>query len=229
MSNAYHAADDGSLARSTGGAAARGAMLIAVALVIGLLLMAFALDDPATEVVASSADTTQTDDTVDDGTAEPDATTETDPTVADQETGVEAVDPDPTADEVPATIPPVDDVVVDPPAGTLLPSNEVNVLVANGTGGAGVAGGIADQLIADGYTAQVSNAPATAAAVIFYRAGFDANALAIAEILGAAPDIVSLVPADGSISVSAEAINDGRLDQANIIVIAGTDNAIPVG
>ncbi|MFT7476398.1 MAG: hypothetical protein ACI81L_003351, partial [Verrucomicrobiales bacterium] len=51
MTNAgNHATDDGSLARSTGGAAARGAMLIALALVIGLVLMAFALDDPQTIV-----------------------------------------------------------------------------------------------------------------------------------------------------------------------------------
>ena len=58
MSNGYHAADDGSLARSTGGAAARGAMLIALALVIGLILMAFALDDPQTVVAGSDADAT---------------------------------------------------------------------------------------------------------------------------------------------------------------------------
>ena len=48
----HHAADDGSLARSTGGAAARGAMLIALAVVIGLVLLAFVLDDPATVVTA---------------------------------------------------------------------------------------------------------------------------------------------------------------------------------
>ena len=49
----YHAAEEGTLARSTGGAAARGAMLIALALVIGLLLVMFALDDPQTQVVAA--------------------------------------------------------------------------------------------------------------------------------------------------------------------------------
>ena len=48
-----HAADDGSLARSTGGAAARGALLIALAVVIGLVLMAFALEDESTEVTST--------------------------------------------------------------------------------------------------------------------------------------------------------------------------------
>ena len=50
----HHAAEDGSLARSTGGAAARGALLIALALAIGLLLVTFALDDPQTEIVAGT-------------------------------------------------------------------------------------------------------------------------------------------------------------------------------
>ena len=99
--------------------------------------------------------------------------------------------------------------------------------MANGTGGAGVAGGVADVLNADGYTAAVSNAPATAEGVIFYQPGFSANAIAIAQALGAAPDVVTEAPA-GDVPVSSEAIADGRAAAANVVVIVGADNAVPV-
>lgn len=212
-----HAADDGSLARSTGGAAARGAMLIALALVIGLVLMAFALDDPDTEIVAgeSTTDEVTTDTTADD--ASDDATT-TD-TTADGD-----VDPTGTT-TAPATIPPVTEPVGDGPRAP----SEVNILVANGTGGRGIAGALADTLIADGYIANAANAPSTAAGVIYYRQGYADDARAIAGILGAAPDILTPAPGDGTIAVAAEAISDGRLAQANVVVIVGADNAVPSG
>lgn len=221
----YHAADDGSLARSTGGAAARGALLIALALAIGLLLVTFALDDPQTEIVAADTDAAA----VDDGEGAGDGGE------GDLGAAPEVGEPTDNGDGTTAeTIPPLDDeLVVDPPVegvidgptGQLLPANEVNVLVANGTGGAGVAGGISNILVADGYTTAVTNAPGTEAGVIFYQPGFDQNALAIAETLGAAPDVVSVAPE--SIGVSAEAIADGRLDSANIVIIVGTNNAVP--
>jgi len=216
----YHAAEDGSLARSTGGAAARGAMLIALALVIGLLLILFALDDPQTEVVADAPDESEQVD-VDEGDDLPDPG---------ETPGPELVDPgEGDVVEPPATIPTIDDgIVVDPPIeGQILPNNEVNVLVANGTGGSGVAGGVRDILNADGYTAVVSNAPATAEGVIFYKPGFSENAIAIGVALGAAPDVVVMAPVDGQIGVAADAIADGRLDTANVVVIIGTDGAVP--
>ena len=231
----YHAADDGSLARSTGGAAARGAVLIALALAIGLLLIVFALDDPQTEIVAADANATETTDdaaAVDDGTDDATVTEDasTDAATTDAATTDDAAAPEvgtPAEVDDPAIIPEVDEQVVDvPEEGTLLPPSEVNVLVANGTGGAGVASTVADKLIVDGYTAAVSNAPATAAGVIFYQPGFSANATAIASILGAAPDVVTLAPA-GEIAVSPEAIADGRVAAANVVVIVGTDNAVP--
>lgn len=211
-----HAADDGSLARSTGGAAARGAMLIALALVIGLVLMAFALDDPDTEIVAgTNTDDVTTDTTPDDGTE----VLEGDGTPTDDTT-------DPTGDTAaPPTIPPVTEPVGDGPR----PPAEVNILVANGTGGRGIAGALADKLIADGYIANAANAPSTAAGIIYYRQGYADDAREVATILGAAPDILTPAPGDGTIAVAAEAISDGRLTQANVIVIVGADNAVPPG
>lgn len=205
-----HAADDGSLARSTGGAAARGALLIALAVVIGLVLMAFALEDESTEVT-STDDTDQTTETTvpaDDGTG-------------DDGTSADVEDPgDGTTDTTaaPETIPPAD-------AGDLRPPGEVNVLVANGTGGKGVAGAVSDKLIARGYISPSSNAPSTAESVIYYRDTYEDDARAVAEIVGTTADL--LRPAVDPIAVSPAAINDGRLDAANIVVIIGNDERIP--
>ena len=226
MSNGYHAADDGSLARSTGGAAARGAMLIALALVIGLILMAFALDDPQTVVAGSDADATDVE-----VTDEVDESAVGDET--DTEDAVNVGEPTPddgtTTDTIAAVTDSTPDTIAEAvPPGEARPASEVNVLVANGIGGQGVAGSIADKLTADGYLANASNAPSTEAAVIFYREGFAADARAVATALSAPPDIVVPVP-DGTIAVDPAPIADGRLDAANVIVIIGADNNIPVG
>jgi hypothetical protein len=220
MTNAgNHAADDGSLARSTGGAAARGAMLIAVALVIGLVLMAFALDDPQT-VVSGTTDSTDTDDgTTTDDAADDGSDDNAPATDSDDATGSATTSP-------PATI--SEDTV----ANTAVPGEihepaEVIVLIANGTGEKGVAGAVSDKLKARGYIANASNAPSTAEAVIYYRIGYDADARLVAEHLGAPPDIIKPAPGDGTIAVAPEAVTDGRLVEANIIAIVGADNNIP--
>ena len=219
----HHAADDGSLARSTGGAAARGAMLIALALIIGLVLMAFALDDPDTELTSGddvsdvSPDDTGDDTDVTDGTGDP---------AGDIDNGIgedtgEAGDGTTGTSAPPETIGPVEEG--DGPR----PPAEVNVLVANGTGGKGIAGSLADKLIADGYIAKASNAPSTAAGIIYYRQGYADDARAVATILGAPPDILTPAPGDGTIAVAPDAVSDGRLSDANVVVIVGSDNAIP--
>ena len=220
MTNAgNHAADDGSLARSTGGAAARGAMLIALALVIGLVLMAFALDDPQT-VVSGTADSTDTDD----GTDADDAT---DDGTGDDAPATDSTDGADTATTAPpATI--GEDIIEEPVVvGEVHPPEEVIVLVANGTGEKGVAGAVSDKLKARGYIANAANAPSTAEAVIYYRVGYDADARLVAEHLGAPPDIIKPAPGDGTIAVAPEAITDGRLLEANVVAIVGADNNIP--
>ncbi|MGI9608581.1 MAG: hypothetical protein ACR2P0_20800, partial [Acidimicrobiales bacterium] len=130
-----HAADDGSFARSTGGAAARGAMLIALAVIIGLVLLAFALDDPGTPVAAD--DTVQPDDGgvadgSDDGTDDSTATTT----------------PGGDSGDAPATTEAVTTITAAPPddPGVTRPPAEVTVLVANGTTESGVAGAVSDKV-----------------------------------------------------------------------------------
>ncbi len=232
----YHAADDGSLVRSTGGAAARGALLIAVAIIIGLVLLAFALDDPATVVEAAPADSVTTDDGTTDGADGTDATASTndstDASAADDGTaGQEAVDPgdvDTSATDSgePAVIDPEPDATATESGDARAPA-EVNVLVANGTGERGVAGTVSDKLKRRGYIANAANAPSTGTAVIYYRDGYAADAAEVATILGAVPTVIQPIPASGTVAVAANAVDDGRLAAANVVVIIGADGLIP--
>ncbi len=229
MTDGFHAADDGSLARSTGGAAARGALLIALAIVIGLVLIAFALNDSSTEVAASD-DTEQTDTDETGDAADSSADTDAD---ADAGAEVEAVDPGDGAGDADGaaadggdteTIP---EEPINSGGGAARPAAEVNVLVANGVGTAGIAGSTADVLVADGYIGVAADAPNTPTSVIFYQPGFDADAREVATILGATPDVIQPLPVDGSVPVNQNAIDDGRAAAANVVVIIGTDGAIP--
>lgn len=225
MTDGFHAADDGSLARSTGGAAARGAMLIALAIVIGLVLLTFALDDPETEVAAADDGTEEVDeandgdaadDTVDDAAvagestdgAETEAATET----TEPEAETETIPEEPIEEESPA-----------------LPPGEVNVLVANGVGTPGIAGATADVLVADGYIGVPADAVNRPDSLILYQPGFDGSAREIAAILGATPDIIQPVAADGNIPLEQNAIDDGRAAAANVVVIIGGDGIIATG
>ncbi|NNE74764.1 MAG: LytR C-terminal domain-containing protein, partial [Acidimicrobiales bacterium] len=197
-------------------AAARGAMLIALAVVIGLLLLAFALDDPDTEVTAGSGDdTAQGDDSGDD----------TGDSAGDDTSGDDTVVTTSSTTTTPAS------TITAVPTNEPRPPAEVSVLVANGTGEKGVAGAVSDKINARGYIAlDAANAAApTTESVIFYRDGFDGNAVAIAEIIGTTADLVLPEPADGTIGVAQNAIDDGRLAQAGVVVILGSDGRIPLG
>jgi len=196
-------------------------MLIALAVVIGLVLLAFVLDDPATVVTAP--DGTEQEAGADDSEAEAEDGGEGTVNVQEPEgtEGTEdAVIPE---DDVPEI---EDEVVAADPGDTRVPA-EVNVLSANGTGGSGVAGAISDKVKARGYIGEASNATVTQDSVIYYREGYSADAIAIAGIVGATPEIVLPAPAD--IPVAQNAIDDGRLAAANVVVIIGNDGRIPVG
>lgn len=219
MSSPSHAADDGSLARSTGGAAARGAMLIALAVLIGLVLLWSALDDADT-VIADSGDTSQDDgaagDDADDGGATDDGGAAVDDGADDSTTPTNDVPSDTTIAPIP-----------DEPAGEARDPAEVTVLVANGTGGRGVAGAVSDKLKTRGFISDAANALNTQMSVIYYDEGFAADARVVAETIGATPDIIQPVPAEGTIAVSSDAID--RAEAADIVVIIGTDDLIPTG
>lgn len=219
MSSPSHAADDGSLVRSTGGAAARGAMLIALAVVIGLVLLWSALDDAET-VIADPGDATQDngaaggDDAADDGA----------------DNGGAAVDDSSDDSTTPTNDVPSDTTLAplpDEDAGQAREPAEVTVLVANGTGGRGVAGAVSDKLKTRGFISDAANALNTQTSVVYYDEGFAADARVVAETIGATPDVIQPVPAAGTIAVSADAID--RAEAADIVVIVGTDDLIPTG
>lgn len=159
------------------GSVVRGAILVAVAVVIGVLLLRD--DDPATTQVAVGSDTAGE---IEDGTVEPD----TDPEVTTTTT----------------TAAPRD-------------AAEVKVLVANGSGTDGAAGGTTDALGALGYvTATPTNADRVEATIVYFTTGFQAEAEALAAAIGAAPESVTAMPAVAPVD---------DLQLANVLVHLGPD------
>lgn len=163
------------------GSVARGAILVAVALVIGVLLLRD--DDSATTQVAVGSDTAgEIDDTAPEGSGDedPDATTT-------------------TTTEAPR------------------PAAEVKVLVANGSGVNGAAGGTTDALEALGYvTGTPANAERVPATIVYFTTGFEAEATALAEAIGAPEDAVTPMPAVAPVD---------DLQLANVLVHLGPDLA----
>lgn len=169
----------------TQGSAARGAILVVVALVIGILLLRD--EDSATTQVAVGADTSAD---VDQGAADGGTT----------DGGSDAT-VDSTSTTTAATRPP----------------SEVKVLVANGSGVDGAAGGATDTLEALGYvTATPANAERVPSTVVYFTSGFEAEAVALAEAIGADPSAVTEMPAVAPVD---------DLQLANILVVLGPELA----
>ena len=97
------------------------------------------------------------------------------------------------------------------------PPSEVKVLVANGSGTNGAAGGATDALEALGYvTGTPANAERVPATVVYYTDGYQVEAEALAEAIGAAPTTVTPMPAVAPVD---------DLQLANILVVIGPDLA----
>lgn len=166
------------------GSVARGAILVAVAVVIGVLLLRD--DDAATTQVAVGSDTAGE---IDDGAVVDD--------------GGEVVDPDSTT--------------TTPTTEAVRPPSEVKVLVANGSGVNGAAGGATDALEALGYvTATPANAERVPETIVYYTTGFEAEAEALAAAIGAGEDAVTPMPAVAPVD---------DLQLANVLVHLGPDLA----
>ena len=92
---------------------------------------------------------------------------------------------------------------------------EVKVLVANGSGTDGAAGGTTDALEALGYvTATPTNAERVPSTIVYFTTGFEAEAEALAAALGAAPESVTAMPAVAPVD---------DLQLANVLVHLGPD------
>ncbi len=213
-----YASNDGSFARSTGNAAARGGALIAVAVVIGVLLLwkggvggnesALAVQDDGTSTVEGSDDSTAG---ADDGSS------------SDDDAASEDGDDDPLAVDDPTT----DDTTTEPvePTVTARPVGEVKVIVANGAGIGGLAGRQRDVLTTAGYVAVAVNAAlATETSTVWYIDGYDVDAIGVAEALGGSE--IHLRPAGADpVALVAEGEALGNED-AHVWVVLGSDGML---
>ncbi len=96
------------------------------------------------------------------------------------------------------------------------PPAQVSVLVANGSGATGVAGTNADKLETAGYTnVETTNAPSTAKTTVYYTAGAQADAEAVARALGLDAAVVAAMPSTPPVDLAG----------ATVLVIVGTDRS----
>lgn len=211
-----YATNDGSFARSTGNAAARGGALIAVAVVIGILLLwkggvgsddgSAAIQDDGPSTDDGSADDSSTENGDGSGSTDEDADS-----AAGADDGSLAVDDD-TTDAAPVT-------------PTARPVGEVKVMVANGAGESGLAGSQSGILTTAGYVAVAVNAAvATEISTVWYLDGYDVDAIGVAEALGGSEIHLRLAGADPVALVSeGEAMGN---EDAHVWVVLGSDRAL---
>ena len=194
----------GGLGPSNAAAAPRALLLIAVAVVLGLVLLWKGLD--TTPGVAVSPEAT------DDGSAE---------SVGMVEEGPGDL---PMADELVATTTPAPTITTTTtavPAPTR-PPNQVRVLVANGSGIPRGAATVTDVLSPAGYTTlPPANATPTDTSGIYYRSGYSGDARAVMDIVAPGnPDLILPLPA-GGLDVPDATLD--RVANANVVVILGAD------
>ncbi len=208
----------GGLGPSNAAAAPRAFLLIAVAIVIGLVLLWKGLDSTpgtvapagAPVVVESPIDESAND--LGSGTLVDETRVAGGDTSSDQSATTEA--PAPTTTE---------DLFPEP---TFAP-NEVKVLVANGSGVSGAAGKVTDMLTPLGWAMESpANANKTSISGIYYKTGYAHNARLIQDHFGEDPSILSQFPTGGLAMPDASL---DRVDNADIVIILGSDLAIQGG
>ncbi|MDP8988431.1 MAG: LytR C-terminal domain-containing protein [Actinomycetota bacterium] len=184
--------DGGSFARSAGGAMLRGVLLIVVAVALGVVLLQ--------------------------GTDGPDPIdTATEPTTGD---GVDVGDDVGDDGDTPGTVPdsgegdPTSTTEAEPPA---VDPSTITVLVANGSGGvAGLAAAVTEVVSEAGYeTAPPTNTRPVESSVVYYAAGFEAAAAAVAQLFDPAPEVAPLP--------DPSPVDDMR--GANVVLVASGDLA----
>ena len=194
----------GGLGPSNAAAAPRALLLIAVAVVLGLVLLWKGLDTTPGIAVSPVA--------TDDGSAGSVGMVEEGP--ADL----------PMADEPVATTTPAPTTTTTTtavPAPTR-PPNQVRVLVANGSGVPRGAATVTGVLSPAGYTTlPPANATPTDTSGIYYRSGYSGDARAVMELVAPSnPDLILPLPA-GGLDVPDATLD--RVANANVVVILGAD------
>jgi len=170
-------------------------VLIAVAVVLGLFLLR-AMDDSPTFSLAGndSAEESSGDD-------EP----------ADAGAGADDGEPGDAPDEGGG-----DDGGDEPAEPQVRPPGEITVIVLNGSGVQGAAGNMSDQIASAGYqTATPDNTGSVETTSIRFAEGYEAEAKALAQVVGSSPDATS--PLEGDLGVD--------LQGAQLVVLLATDLA----
>jgi hypothetical protein len=190
----------GGLGRATSDAAVRGALLVAVAVVVGLLLLWRAHDEPesASQVVAGDTTVPGSESTV---------------------PGSETTVPGSETTAAPVTA---------PTATTHVP-NQVPVLVANGSGTPRGAGTVTNKLIPSGYDlkpAADADRSDYAKSVIYYREGYAEDAKAIARALGVAEPVEAIIEAMPATLPVQGSVGTASAQAAQVLVLLGTDGVI---
>ena len=185
--------------RSASDAALRGALLVAVAVIIGALLIWRGHDNSPNTVETGSGPTTSRGGNG--TTSRGGATTRT-----------------------PVTTP-----GVTAPIGVTRQPGQVKVLVANGSGATGYASQAHQKLATGGYASLGGeNAkPGQANTNIYYRDGYQEDARGIAVFLGANANVVQAMPASLADKLDDAVAN--KAQGANIVIILGADKEVKVG
>ena len=187
--------------RSASDAAMRGALLVAVAVIIGALLIWRGHDDNS----ASGLDT---------GTGSSTSRPASGATTS--RSGV-------------TTNGPVTTPGVTTPIGSTRQASQVKVLAANGSGIDGYASQVHQKLVTGGYAslgAENAN-PGQANSFIYYREGYQDDARSMAVFLGADGNIVQAIP--NSLEDRLSQAVQNRAQTANVVIILGSDKEVKVG
>ncbi len=172
MSPGSHASDDGSFARSAGIQAGRAAVLIGLALLVGLILLHRSPGAPPTPVAIGESSTTR---------SSPAAS----PTTTKKATGTTARPAGTTTTTVALRAP-----------------QDIKVLVANGTSTPGLAGTVSNTLHAKGYDTLASTNATTkpAASIVHFQPGYGADAASLAAKLSLPAGAVQAMPSPPPVS-----------------------------
>jgi hypothetical protein len=188
--------------RSASDAALRGALLVAVAVIIGALLIWRGHDDnPNTVDTGTGTGTGSTTSRAGGTTTRAGVTTRT-----------------------PVTTP-----GVTVPIGSTRQPAQVRVLVANGSGIDGYASQAHGKLVTGGYasTGPENAKPGQDNTFIYYRDGFQDDARALAVFLGADGNVVQAMPNSLTDRLDQAVLN--KAQSANIVIILGADRQVKVG
>lgn len=208
-----YASQDGSFARSAGGAAGRGLVLIVVAVIIGLVLLAKGFDGADSTVAGAGTDDAASDETADDGddAAEPADDTADDDTAGEPAEGGDESDDTATDTTDPSTEP-----------GDTRPPSEVKVAVVNGTGVPGLASTVTGILDTSSYVTAAKNAASFdhESSTVYYVSGYAEDAKAVAAILSIPADLIS--PTEAA-DVLALIDNNENVADFHLFVFQGAD------